>query len=94
MQVHCISSDVCLPIYTIETLYVIKPTQLSAYAIIYNLKFKKIMPDEYSLLIDIKYRWYFLIYTWTCIVFICTYAACLELQITAQVRDFMEQIKL
>lgn len=33
-------------------------------------------------------------YTWTCIVFICTYAACLELQITAQVRDFMEQIKL
>lgn len=43
--------DVCLPIYTIETLYVIKPTQLSAYAIIYNLKFKKIMPDEYSLLI-------------------------------------------
>lgn len=47
----CISSDVCLPIYTIETLYVIKPTQLSAYAIIYNLKFKKIMPDEYSLLI-------------------------------------------
>lgn len=36
----------------------------------------------------------FLIYTWTCIVFICTYAACLELQITAQVRDFMEQIKL
>lgn len=52
----CISSDVCLPSYTIETLYVIKPTQLSAYAIIYNLKFKKIMPDEYSLLIDIKYR--------------------------------------
>lgn len=25
---------------------------------------------------------------------ICTYAGCLELQITAQVRDFMEQIKL
>lgn len=47
----CISSDVCLPIYTIETFYVIKPTQLSAYAIKYNLKFKKIMPDEYSLLI-------------------------------------------
>lgn len=46
-----VSSDVCLPIYTIETRYVIKPTQLSAYAIIYNLKFKKIMPDEYSLLI-------------------------------------------
>lgn len=62
--------------------------------LIYNLKFKKIMPDEY-----IAY-WYKIsmifsdIYTWTCIVFICTYAACLELQITAQVRDFMEQIKL
>lgn len=37
-QFRAISSDVCLPIYTIETLYVIKPTQLSAYAIIYNLK--------------------------------------------------------
>lgn len=53
------------------------------------------MPDEYSLYI----YWYkismiFSEYTWTCIVFICTYAACLELQITAQVRNFMEQIKL
>lgn len=38
LQVHVYHRMYALPIYTIETLYVIKPTRLSAYAIIYNFK--------------------------------------------------------